>query len=481
MNYLNTTCLIALVFCLSAATRAQVSTSTYGKPITVQSGAVRIDTLLNHFARQTGVEFSFSTAKVRPSQTITVPQRQQSLSQWLKTLQQSLGIQHKVVGNHIILYEANNTSAHTQQPPAAPAANSKGRNKVAPPTIRIHIDSTQHRADTAARQPATKTAGRQSGNESAAKQTATGTVSNQQAPQTAGRQSTNESAAKRTAAGTTSTPTTSGVAATQATTTAGKAISGKSAAQEARIIESLSLVTQTGIKPVVKTSPTSPAGNARSTKTSATRTAQPPASAHSNRRNETIDDDEDAAPDDEAIQLLLGYSKHGGGDYDGIVFAGSYAKYLSQQFSLTVDLRGTMNWRQDQIIEKDQLTGQVTDRSIRLLTAGVQLGILGGFSPVHSAHHEVMINLGPFGRFQSCASGSDGYSTYPPRVSNLPFTVVEFWNTTPQHTITLGALLQVQYRWTLGPRITLGIAGGFQTDTEGDVIQEAAITIGKRF
>jgi hypothetical protein len=232
---------------------------------------------------------------------------------------------------------------------------------------------------------------------------------------------------------------------------------------------------------VVNTGSTSPAGNARSTKTSVARASQTSASTNSKPRKETIDEHEDASPDDEAIQLLLGYSKHGSGDFEGVVAGGSYSTYLSQRVSLTLDLRGTINWRQHPIIEKDQFTGRVTDGSVRLLTAGVQLGILGGFSPVRSAHHELVINLGPFGRFQSSSSGVDGYSIYPPLTTNTPLSLVGFQNSTPHYTITLGGLLQVQYRCTLGPRIMLGIAGGFQTDTNGDLIEQAGITLGKRF
>ncbi|MGB8193938.1 MAG: hypothetical protein WCF67_18540, partial [Chitinophagaceae bacterium] len=64
-----------------------------------------MDSLIQHLSRQTGFEFSFNSSKISPSQKITLPSKQPDLEQVLARLQQSFGIQHKLVGNHIILID----------------------------------------------------------------------------------------------------------------------------------------------------------------------------------------------------------------------------------------------------------------------------------------------------------------------------------------------------------------------------------------
>jgi hypothetical protein len=83
----------------------QVSREKLAKKITVEQGAVRIDSLLKIFSRQTGIEFSFNSRKIPPSKTIHVKAGVNSLEAWLEYLQQSIDIQYKVMGSHIILFD----------------------------------------------------------------------------------------------------------------------------------------------------------------------------------------------------------------------------------------------------------------------------------------------------------------------------------------------------------------------------------------
>jgi hypothetical protein len=181
------------------------------------------------------------------------------------------------------------------------------------------------------------------------------------------------------------------------------------------------------------------------------------------------------------LQLAGGYSKHGSGDMNGIVFGTEYSRYTSKKISFNFYFRGSINNSIDRLIFNNTITGTQQDASIRYTTAGVQTGINVRNSFIRSQQHELLIGLGVFGRYQSASHGTDGYSLYSPAVTGVPTFLIEFYNRTPQKTYSAGALLQLQYNFTFPGNITIGLAPGFQTDTNGDAILQAVLVLGKRF
>ena len=179
-----------------------------------------------------------------------------------------------------------------------------------------------------------------------------------------------------------------------------------------------------------------------------------------------------------AIQVIGGYSRHGSGDYDGIVFGTEYIHYHTKKLSLAYSFRGTINDGKTTIIVNN--TGSSHDASIRFTTAGVQLGVNGGLSIIRSQHHELMLSLGAFGRYQSASNGSDGYSLYYPPATGQPTVLVGYDNKTNQNTYAFGGIGQLHYNYTFKSKLFIGILGAFQTDTNGDVIPQAALSVGKR-
>jgi hypothetical protein len=117
---------ICMVLC-SLSSNGQKDATLMNKKITVHSSRIRIDSLLQYFSRQTGVEFSFNSKKISPSRLVTIDKKQQTLSQWLHMLQHSIGVQHKMIGNHIILIDNSN------KPAAAKKATSLSPPKPTPP------------------------------------------------------------------------------------------------------------------------------------------------------------------------------------------------------------------------------------------------------------------------------------------------------------------------------------------------------------
>lgn len=181
-----------------------------------------------------------------------------------------------------------------------------------------------------------------------------------------------------------------------------------------------------------------------------------------------------------AIQLAGGYSKHGSGDMNGIVFGTEYVSYLSNHFSLNYNLRASINSSKDEIIIIDNNSGFRKDASVRFTTAGVQLGINGQYSFIRNAKHEFLVSLGGFGRYQSASNGSDGYSIYYPAATGIPWVLIGYDNSTPQKTFSVGGLFQLQYNFTFNNKVFIGLSPGFQTDSNGDAMPQVVLLIGKR-
>src|SRR4051794_37077813 len=86
-----------------------------------------------------------------------------------------------------------------------------------------------------------------------------------------------------------------------------------------------------------------------------------------------------------AVQVSGGYSKHGSGDLNGIVFGAGYTRYMSPRVSLHYNFSATINHAKDTYLVNNNTTGVHTDASIRSTTAGVQLGVSGRYSFLRNA------------------------------------------------------------------------------------------------
>jgi hypothetical protein len=102
--------IIATTTCSAGPSEAQVTNKTFKKTIVITSREIRIDSLLKIFSRQTGAEFSFNSNKISPSKKLAVASPRQTLSQWLDVLRDNMDVQHKIMGNHIILVEHGGTA-----------------------------------------------------------------------------------------------------------------------------------------------------------------------------------------------------------------------------------------------------------------------------------------------------------------------------------------------------------------------------------
>ncbi len=181
---------------------------------------------------------------------------------------------------------------------------------------------------------------------------------------------------------------------------------------------------------------------------------------------------------DHALQLVAGWSRHGSGDMRGIIFGAEYIRYYTKRFSLNYHFRGGINSSKDAMFYQPPGSGSYNDASIRFTTAGVQLGVNAGFSPVRTLRHEFRISAGPFIRYQS-ESNTDGYSIYQTSISGIPGPVVQYNNRTPHERFAVGGLVQFEYNFTF-KKIYIGPLAGFQFDSDGNTIPQLALVIGRR-
>ena len=380
---------------------AQANAKIFGRIIKIPGHEVRIDSLVKIFSRQTTIEFSFNSRKISPSKKLVVPKQDKTLSQWLSILQNKMGIQYKLVGNHIILVD-----------------NSI---KVSPKTTSIKPVKHQksNAVKTVDKDPVQKI------------QAATTKEESPFIPQV-----TNKDTGEY-----------------------------NQRVNIAKTDKNVAL-----FKDSVKQDET---GKLKSNIDNVIITDQ---ENYPERK-----DREESIDKTGSIQLAAGYSMHGSGDLKGIFFGTEYINFISRKFSLNYNFRASINHGKDELIVNNAVTGTSTDASIRYTTAGVQLGVNAGFSLVSSPAHEFIISIGGFGRYQSASNGSDGYSMYSPQVTGQPTVLIGYDNRTPQQTFALGGILQFQYNVTLTDKIYIGVNAGFQTDTNGDAIPQAGITIGRRF
>lgn len=181
------------------------------------------------------------------------------------------------------------------------------------------------------------------------------------------------------------------------------------------------------------------------------------------------------------LKIIGGYSRHGSGDYNGIIYGAGYTQHIKKKFSLTYNLQTTINNGKDEYIVNNTITGARTDASVRFTVAGLQAGVNAGLIILRTAKHELALSPGIFVRYQSSSNGDDGYELFLPQNTGQPTILIGYNNKTPQKTLAAGALLSLHYDYTVNNKISIGLSPAIQTDTRGDVIWCVSLTAGRRF
>ncbi len=178
------------------------------------------------------------------------------------------------------------------------------------------------------------------------------------------------------------------------------------------------------------------------------------------------------------ISIVGGRSFHGTGDQRGLLFSVEYGKYFKKRWELSGGFSSTIHSRET-LLFVYYSNAEPIDASYRSTTAGLQFNTLISFAPVRSKHHEVKIGAGGLLRYQSDSYAS--YGMYFPPANNFPEPFFTFRNFGKQNTFNAGYLVDVVYAYTLRKNILIGAKLGFQNDTNGDVLTNYGLRIGKRF
>jgi hypothetical protein len=179
------------------------------------------------------------------------------------------------------------------------------------------------------------------------------------------------------------------------------------------------------------------------------------------------------------LQAAIGYSKHGSGDFPGCFVSTDLFSYKKENRFLKYSILSTINSDRVKIIVNDP-GGSTQDASVRFTTAGIQLGVSGGYNLLKSSPHSLLLSIGVFGRYQSASNGSDGYALYGPASTGIPTVLVGYQNSTPQHTFAGGGILSLQFNIHTGNAWYLAPVVNIQTDTNGDLIYMGGFGFGRK-
>ena len=179
------------------------------------------------------------------------------------------------------------------------------------------------------------------------------------------------------------------------------------------------------------------------------------------------------------VNISFGRSIHFSGDIPGIVFSTEFSKKIKKKISYSIALVGTIHDSEDPLFFSGP-SGQQIDGSIRYVTAGVQTSAHLGYHFISTTKSDFQLRLGPLLRYQSSSLPDVVTIVYEP-ITGQPIPLIYFEQFEPQRQLTVGGSLQLRYDFTFNGKISLGLCGGFQIDSDGDNIAQASLSIGRRF
>jgi hypothetical protein len=180
------------------------------------------------------------------------------------------------------------------------------------------------------------------------------------------------------------------------------------------------------------------------------------------------------------LQLIIGKSKHGTGDVNGISLNTTYSKYFKRKICWMVELGGTIHNGCVPVFYTDA-NGNNVDGSYYWTTGGLQATGKIGYALIRTRNHELQTSLGPMLRYQSTSYPDELTVIWPAAGTGLPFPVIALKNNNPARTFSIGGNGAIAYNYSFDNLISIGILGSFQIDTNGDTISQIAFTLGKRF
>ncbi len=179
-----------------------------------------------------------------------------------------------------------------------------------------------------------------------------------------------------------------------------------------------------------------------------------------------------------SVQLDIGFGKHGTGDINGLNINSEYKRFFSKNLSISFGLGATLHDGAFPILYSDG-NGNLIDASYRYTTGGIQLTSKVGISFIKSTINDFGLQVGPILRYQS-SSYFDEINVLYPAATGLPMPVIAIINKSPQKTLSVGGISQFYYNYTIKSNVFVGLSAAIQIDTNGDLINQLAVSCGLR-
>ena len=179
-----------------------------------------------------------------------------------------------------------------------------------------------------------------------------------------------------------------------------------------------------------------------------------------------------------SVQLDIGFGKHGTGDINGLNINSEYKRFFSKNLSISFGLGATLHDGAFPILYSDG-NGNLIDASYRYTTGGIQLTSKVGISFIKSTINDFGLQVGPILRYQS-SSYFDEINVLYPAATGLPIPVIAIINKSPQKTLSVGGISQFYYNYTIKSNVFVGLSAAIQIDTNGDLINQLAVSCGLR-
>ncbi len=184
--------------------------------------------------------------------------------------------------------------------------------------------------------------------------------------------------------------------------------------------------------------------------------------------------------DQSFVNLTAGRSTHGTGDMKGISQKITYGKYFRKKLLWSVSVGASIH---DGSLRSSttQSDGTVLDHSFRYTAGGIQTSVGLGYSFIKTKRNELGLKVDGILRYQSSSYFDQLFIVFDPQTTGIPYPATYIINTSPQKTYAIGVSPELFYNHSIGKSLFLGATANFQADTNGDVITNLSISIGKRF
>ncbi len=178
------------------------------------------------------------------------------------------------------------------------------------------------------------------------------------------------------------------------------------------------------------------------------------------------------------ISLSGGRSTHGTGDMIGVSQRVTYGQYFRKRLFWFSAIGADIHDGKELSITT-QPDGSTLDHSFRYTSGAIQLTGGVGWSFLSTNKSEFGVKVGGVLRYQS-SSYFDQLAVIfdPQKIGPYPATFI--LNTSPQRTYSVGIGPEAFYQRTIFRSIFGGLSAGFQVDSNGDVLTNISLSVGKR-